>query len=73
MACGNNVIQKMLSAFLKCGAGLIWCILWLTLAYESPQEHPRISSTERVYIVDGIGTVVYAEVYGLRRGIYIYT
>ncbi len=32
------------------GSGIIWCILWFFLAYDSPAKHPRISKSERDYI-----------------------
>ncbi|XP_071483662.1 sialin-like [Diadema antillarum] len=34
--------------------GLIWFCVWLCLAFDSPAEHPRISTEERKYIESGI-------------------
>lgn len=30
--------------------GVIWCVLWFFLGFNSPAEHPYISKTERDYI-----------------------
>ncbi|XP_055642163.1 sialin [Toxorhynchites rutilus septentrionalis] len=30
--------------------GMIWCVFWYLLAYNTPQEHPRITSEELEYI-----------------------
>jgi len=32
--------------------GLLWFLLWMLCASESPNEHKRISEDERQYIVD---------------------
>uniref|UniRef100_A0A336JZS7 CSON009539 protein n=1 Tax=Culicoides sonorensis TaxID=179676 RepID=A0A336JZS7_CULSO len=32
------------------GVGMIWCVIWYFLAFNSPAEHPRISEQEREYI-----------------------
>ncbi|XP_034942645.1 sialin-like [Chelonus insularis] len=34
--------------------GAIWYCFWLYFAYDSPQEHPRISKAELKYIMDNI-------------------
>ena len=31
--------------------GLLWCLCWMTLIYETPCQHPRISVKEREYIM----------------------
>ncbi|XP_054016268.1 sialin [Hylaeus anthracinus] len=38
--------------------GVIWYCAWLFLAYDSPQEHPRISEEEKKYIIDNIRETV---------------
>ncbi|XP_056273115.1 vesicular glutamate transporter 3 [Pseudoliparis swirei] len=35
--------------------GIIWYVMWLLLAYGSPQEHPTITEEERMYIETTIG------------------
>ncbi|XP_071504441.1 sodium-dependent phosphate transport protein 3-like [Diadema antillarum] len=34
---------------------IVWCIGWLSLVYDSPSSHPRISDTERDYITKAVG------------------
>ncbi|XP_072175957.1 sialin-like isoform X1 [Diadema setosum] len=34
---------------------IMWCIGWLSLVYDSPSSHPRISDTERDYITKSVG------------------
>ena len=36
------------------GSGILWCILWTFLVYDSPAKHPRISKEEQVYIESSI-------------------
>ncbi|XP_050535846.1 sialin [Daktulosphaira vitifoliae] len=36
--------------------GIIWSILWFTLVFEKPSEHPRISEYEKHYIETQIAT-----------------
>lgn len=36
------------------GSGILWCVLWFFLAYDSPAKHPRISKEERAYIETSI-------------------
>ncbi|ESO91410.1 hypothetical protein LOTGIDRAFT_63537, partial [Lottia gigantea] len=36
-------------------AGVLWCITWYFLVSDTPQEHPRITPSERRYIEDAIG------------------
>lgn len=38
---------------------LVWCLLWWYLVYDSPVQHPRISDTEKKYILDAIGDKVH--------------
>ncbi|XP_037814009.1 sialin isoform X1 [Lucilia sericata] len=38
--------------------GMIWCLCWYLLAYNTPQEHPRISEKELGYIEDNISSEV---------------
>lgn len=37
------------------GSACVWFILWMFLASDSPESHPRISAKERSYIVATIG------------------
>lgn len=32
--------------YVEGGLALMWCILWVFLAYDSPQDHPRIHPKE---------------------------
>ena len=32
------------------GIGLVFCLIWTFIVYDSPAEHPRISAKERTYI-----------------------
>ena len=34
----------------KASVGLLWCILWLVVGYEKPENHPKISEKELEYI-----------------------
>ena len=34
--------------------GLVWWVGWCYLVYDSPQSHPRISTSERRYILDSL-------------------
>ena len=36
------------------GSGIVWCILWAFLVYDSPSQHPRISKEEKEYIESSI-------------------
>ena len=36
------------------GSGILWCICWAFLVYDSPSQHPRISQEEKVYIESSI-------------------
>ncbi|KAF2897077.1 hypothetical protein ILUMI_09104 [Ignelater luminosus] len=39
------------SVFYTTGSiGLIWCVIWYLLAFDSPETHPRISLSEQQYI-----------------------
>lgn len=33
--------------YVQGGLGAIWCVLWIFLVFDSPQEHPRIHPAER--------------------------
>ncbi|XP_005107785.1 uncharacterized transporter slc-17.2 [Aplysia californica] len=35
--------------------GLVWCVLWMFLMYETPDTHPRIDPREREFIKQSIG------------------
>ena len=52
--------------------GVIWAIMWFFLVYNSPAEHPRISTEERDYIEKalnkkGDGKVVNSLLPGVQR------
>lgn len=34
---------------------LIFLVMWMTLVYDSPEQHPRISDKEKAYIAAAIG------------------
>ena len=36
------------------GSGILWCICWAFLVYDSPSQHPRISQEEKMYIESSI-------------------
>ena len=36
--------------------GIIWCILWNVLVYNTPANHPRITDREKRYIELSIGS-----------------
>jgi len=36
--------------------GVVWFILWMLCASESPSQHGRINSSERQYIIDTLMT-----------------
>ena len=36
------------------GSGILWCICWAFLVYDSPSQHPRISPEEKMYIESSI-------------------
>ncbi|CAH2092904.1 unnamed protein product [Euphydryas editha] len=47
------------AAFYVPGAiGVVWCAAWWFLVYDSPTQHPRISSGEKEYILKAIGDKV---------------
>jgi MFS family permease len=35
--------------------GIVWCIVWLLSAADSPQKHRTIGEPERKYIMDSLG------------------
>ncbi|XP_014663123.1 PREDICTED: sialin-like [Priapulus caudatus] len=41
------------------GVGCISCLLWFITVYDSPQEHPRISETERAFIQQSLAGQVH--------------
>ncbi|XP_067628286.1 sialin [Eurosta solidaginis] len=46
--------------YFMCGVlGTIWWVFWLYFAYDSPAEHPRISSAEQRYIEKSLGASSY--------------
>ncbi|XP_066530376.1 sialin [Hoplias malabaricus] len=38
------------------GAGCLWAVLWFILVSDEPRKHPRISSQEKEYIINSIGS-----------------
>lgn len=38
--------------------GVVWIIAWWLLVYDSPSQHPRISETEKNYILNKLGKTV---------------
>ncbi|XP_060804897.1 putative inorganic phosphate cotransporter [Amyelois transitella] len=38
---------------------VFWCFLWWVLVYDSPVQHPRITESEKKYILDAIGDKVH--------------
>ncbi|XP_071038096.1 putative inorganic phosphate cotransporter isoform X4 [Parasteatoda tepidariorum] len=43
------------SVFYICGLmGIVWFILWALLIHETPDDHPRISKEELIYIHEGL-------------------
>ncbi|XP_026495630.2 uncharacterized transporter slc-17.2-like [Vanessa tameamea] len=38
--------------------GVVWCLAWWVLVYDSPVLHPRISAAEKDYILQAIGDKV---------------
>lgn len=37
-------------------AAVLFCLLWMFCVYDSPGEHPRISESERSYILENISS-----------------
>lgn len=35
--------------------GVLWFIVWWFLAFDTPEKHPRISETEKLYIQNSLG------------------
>ncbi|KAH6937103.1 hypothetical protein HPB50_025564 [Hyalomma asiaticum] len=51
LLCDSTFLGGWPAAFYVFGlAGVVWFVFWALLAYNSPQEHPRISDEERIYI-----------------------
>ncbi|XP_074641332.1 sialin-like [Tubulanus polymorphus] len=36
------------------GLSCVWCVCWFIIAYDSPEEHPRISAAEKKHIQDSL-------------------
>jgi MFS family permease len=41
--------------------GILWCLIWWLLAFDTPAQHPRISASERRYIETNVGNTVVGE------------
>lgn len=51
LLCDSTFLGGWPAAFYVFGlVGVVWFVLWCLLVYNSPQEHPRISDEERIYI-----------------------
>jgi len=60
------------SVFYVSGAlGLLWLICWTLLVYDTPANHPTISSRERVYIESHVGKTVHSRSKPVRKIIII--
>lgn len=44
--------------------GVLWCIMWWLLAFDTPAQHPRITASERQYIETNVGNTVVGEKVG---------
>ncbi|XP_023727998.1 vesicular glutamate transporter 2 isoform X6 [Cryptotermes secundus] len=38
--------------------GILWCLIWWLLAFDTPAQHPRITPSERRYIESNVGNTV---------------
>lgn len=53
---------SFINSFFRYFTGIIaavWCLLWIVLVYDSPLKHPRISESEKKYILEALGDKVY--------------
>lgn len=41
--------------------GILWCLIWWLLAFDTPAQHPRITASERRYIESNVGNTVVGE------------
>ncbi|PNF40129.1 Sialin [Cryptotermes secundus] len=41
--------------------GILWCLIWWLLAFDTPAQHPRITPSERRYIESNVGNTVVGE------------
>lgn len=44
--------------------GILWCLMWWLLAFDTPAKHPRITASERQYIETNVGNTVVGEKVG---------
>jgi MFS family permease len=44
--------------------GILWCLMWWLLAFDTPAQHPRITASERRYIEANVGNTVVGEKVG---------
>ncbi|XP_074641328.1 LOW QUALITY PROTEIN: uncharacterized protein LOC141899073 [Tubulanus polymorphus] len=48
--------------YISGGICLVWCVLWFALVYNTPEDHPRISTTEKEYIQNSLhGQIIDAQ------------
>nr|XP_006819872.1 PREDICTED: sialin-like isoform X2 [Saccoglossus kowalevskii] len=56
LLCDSDFLGGWPSVFYVFGLfGCLWFVLWMALVYETPSDHPRISTEERNYIKRSIG------------------
>lgn len=61
---GSLIISGVLSKYLGWesvfyffgGTSILWYIFWLFFGFDSPNNHPRISAEEKLYILQSVGT-----------------
>lgn len=41
--------------------GILWCLMWWLLAFDTPAQHPRITASERQYIESNVANSVVGE------------
>ncbi|KAL3274782.1 hypothetical protein HHI36_019566 [Cryptolaemus montrouzieri] len=44
--------------YFTAAVGTLWYVAWFFLVFDSPSEHPRISTAERDYIIESLGKTV---------------
>lgn len=46
--------------------GMLWCVFWWLLAFDSPGQHPRITASELRYIQSNVANTIIEGKVGLR-------
>nr|CAD7405287.1 unnamed protein product [Timema cristinae] len=49
--------------------GMLWCVMWYFLAFDTPATHPRIVAAELRYIESNVGNTVVGSKNGLLSGV----